>query len=74
LPYLYSIALIGVVVMILAALVEAIVALHRRPGWTLPRLSLTLVKTVDRREVELPFVGDDRRGADDPAEGQRKSA
>ncbi len=60
---LYSIALLGVTVMILCALIEAIKALHKKPTWTAQRLGLSVVETVDRRQDGLPFVGADRRVA-----------
>lgn len=60
----------GVAAMILAALAEAVRAIQARPVWEIANavsarpVGLQLVETVDRRQQQLPFVGQDRRRAD----------
>jgi len=58
---LYLMALIGVGVGILSAAWEAVSSVARPSRWESPMRALVLVRTVDRREHSLPFVGDDRR-------------
>jgi hypothetical protein len=70
---LYLCALAGVCAILLGVLLEAIVAVSRKPVWTAPRRSLTLVPPLDRRTQQLPFVGVDRRGLN-VGEGHRESA
>lgn len=68
----YLVALTAVYVVFLGVLYEAVVSVSRKPVWTSSAPKLGLVETVDRREYQLPFVGQDRRqpGADgESAEG-----
>lgn len=58
---LYLMALIGVGVAILSAAWEAVSSVARPSRWESPMRALVLVRTVDRREQSLPFVGSDRR-------------
>lgn len=58
---LYLMALIGVGVAILSAAWEAVSSVARPSPWESPMRALVLVRTVDRREQSLPFVGSDRR-------------
>ncbi len=58
---LYLIALVGVSLLILGVLVEALAGVSRPALWEQPRSAMTLVETLERRHVNLPFVGQDRR-------------
>ncbi len=59
---LYLLALAGVGLMLLAAVVEALLAVSRKPDWSVvkPR-HLRLTQTLDRRGQVVPFIGPDRR-------------
>lgn len=72
---LYSVLMSGVILAILASLVEAVRAVSRKPSWETViapkaqagsppepvQVELKLVVTEDRRKHNLPFVGEDRR-------------
>lgn len=58
---IYSAALIGVSLALLAGLVEAVWSISRKPRWGETRHSLSLVATTERRTQSMPFVGHDRR-------------
>ena len=60
---LYLLALCGVAFMLLAAVVEALLAVSRKPDWTVKTRRLHLVHAVDRRSQAVPFVGAERRGS-----------
>ena len=63
---LYVLVLIGVALMVLAGLIEAVIAVSRKPDWQSKALTprLSLVSTDDRRSAQLPYVGVDRREAE----------
>jgi hypothetical protein len=75
---LYLLALCGVGLLLLAAVVEALLAVSRKPDWTVRTRRLRLVHAVDRRSQAAPFVGAERRGSQfqdlDSGEQQRRRA
>ena len=75
---LYLLALCGVGFMLLAAVFEALLAVSRKPDWTVKTRRLHLVHAVDRRNQAVPFVGAERRGSQfqdvDSGEPQRRRA
>lgn len=75
---LYLLALCGVGFMLLAAVVEALLAVSRKPDWTVKPRRLRLVQAVDRRTQAVPYLGVERRGSQfqdlDSGEPQRRSA
>lgn len=60
---LYLIALGAVAIALLAALLDAVIGVSRRPHRDAVRPALLLIETEDRRVHELSFVGADRRDA-----------
>ena len=60
---LYLIALGAVAIALLAALLDAVIGVSRRPQWDAVRPAPVLIETEDRRVHELSFVGADRRDA-----------
>ena len=59
---LYLVLLVGVCVVILGVLYEAVASVSRKPRWHVERRPvMTVVHTVERRVQSLPFVGADRR-------------
>ena len=61
----YLVALAAVCVILLAVMADAVRAVSRKPVWhsaQMPRLQQ--VETVDRRTQTLPFVGTERRQAE----------
>lgn len=57
--YLLCLGAVGVA--LLAAVIEAVLAVSGKPKWAAQRHSLSLVETVERRKEQLPFVGAERR-------------
>lgn len=60
----FSIALVLFSIVMFAVLLEAVVSVSRKPGWVLESrnvVPLAVIDGVDRREVQLPFVGVQRR-------------
>ncbi len=57
----YLVALTAVYVVFLGVLYEAVISVSRKPVWSTSAPRMSLVETVDRREQQLPFVGQDRR-------------
>jgi hypothetical protein len=53
--------LVGVCVVILGVLYEAVASVSRKPRWHVERPVMTVVHTVERRMQSLPFVAADRR-------------
>lgn len=66
----YLVALAAVALVFLGVMYEAVVSVSRKPQWHSQKQTLSLVNTVDRREQQLPFVGQDRRHAADEAATQ----
>ena len=60
----YLIALAAVCVVFSGVLLEAVASVSRKPVWPSTPHTLALVETVDRREHQLPFVGQERREAE----------
>ncbi|MCG3188239.1 MAG: hypothetical protein LKCHEGNO_00166 [Burkholderiaceae bacterium] len=60
---LYLMALAGVAVAIVGLAWDAVTSVARRPPWESSLRALTLVRTADRREHALPFVGGERRAS-----------
>ena len=58
---LYLMALMGVGFAILALLWDAVRSVGRKAPWESPSHALALVKTAERRQQELPYVGGERR-------------
>jgi len=74
---IYVCTLVGVAVAILGLLVDSLWSVTRKAPWQLPRTHLTVVEGTDRRSIDLPFVGSDRRDADAaaaPPQSSRKTA
>jgi hypothetical protein len=75
---LYGLLLFGVAVMLLAGVVEGVLAVSRQPVWQSTRFPtravLTAVVSIDRRDEQLPFVGVDRRQFDVEEAPVRKAA
>jgi len=69
LSVIYLIALVVVGLAIVALTLDTVLSVSRKPRWgeSLARPMLYAVPTVDRREADLPFVGADRRQADQAA-------
>ena len=65
------IALGAVAIALLAALLDAVIGVSRRPRWDAVRPALVLIETKDRRVHELSFVGADRRDAAVQAEAEK---
>jgi hypothetical protein len=47
--------------MLVAAVIEALLAVSRKPVWMIERRHLRLVEGGERRTRTLPFVGSERR-------------
>ena len=61
----YLIALCAVGVALIAALLDAVLAVSRRREWQVERPTLMMLVTAeDRRTRALPFVGSERRAPD----------
>ena len=60
----YLIALCAVGVALIAALLDAVLAVSRRREWQVERPTLMLVTAEDRRTRALPFAGSERRAPD----------
>jgi len=58
---LYLMALVGVGFAILSLLWDAVRSVGRKAPWESPSHALALVKTAERRQQGLPFVGNERR-------------
>jgi hypothetical protein len=61
---LFSIAIVLFSVVMFAVMLDAVVSVSRKPIWVLESrnvVPLTVIDGVDRREVQLPFVGVQRR-------------
>ena len=75
---IYFIAMCAVGIALIAAAIDAVLAVSRRPRWDALRPSLIAVTTEERRTQDLPFVGTERRepvGAEVAAVGvERKAA
>ena len=60
---IYLFVFTGVVVALLALVFDAVASVSRAPSWgPLPR-TFDPVQAVDRRHVDLPYVGVERRAA-----------
>ena len=64
---IYFFALIGVTVIILAVMLDSILAVSRPAKWTLHKPILMSVQTDERRGQDVSFIGTERRGAADAA-------
>lgn len=73
---LYLVALGAVAVAILAALIDAVLSVSRKSAWPTRMPIMMLVATHDRRSVNHPFAGPDRRksGEQAPAGQERLTA
>jgi hypothetical protein len=72
---LYALALVGVSVVLLGVLLEAVVSVSRKPAWGFTRQHLTVVPEIERRVLRLSYVGQERRDIAAAAEqAQRKRA
>lgn len=71
---LYMIALLCVAVVILAVMLDAVVAVSRKPKWGPSQPTLMVVSTSERRGPELPFVGLDRRRPSTTLSATQKAA
>jgi len=60
---IYVIALACVALVVLAAMLDAVIAVSRKSTWGSSRPRLLVVSTSERRQSDLPFVGRDRRRA-----------
>jgi len=69
---IYLLSLGGLAVILVC--LEAVIAVSRRPTWSRAKASLRLVDTIDRRQMQLPFVGVDRRQTGAAIETNREAA
>jgi len=60
---IYLCSLIGVAVAILAVMIDAVVSVSRKPKWGESGARLLVIEAEERRTMQLPFVGADRRSA-----------
>lgn len=62
---LYLLAMSSVGIAILFAVMESVLSVSRRPNWQSARFApaLAVVNTGDRRTMQLPYVGQERREA-----------
>ena len=58
---IYLIAMLGVGFMIVAAVIDSVVSLHKKPVWQMSKTAQETPVFVERRVQQLPFVGKDRR-------------
>ena len=58
---IYLLTLIGAVAVIVAVMLDAIVAVSRKPRWETPKTRFLTSPAFERRGLELPFVGTERR-------------
>jgi hypothetical protein len=61
---LFSVAIVLFSIVMFAVILDAVVSVSRKPIWVLESrkvVPLTVIDGVDRREVQLPFVGVQRR-------------
>jgi uncharacterized membrane protein len=70
----YVVALVGVALMLLALIVDAVWSVSRKPRWGDVRVRLTVVETIDRRTQKLPFIGAERRRSAQAAAQARTAA
>lgn len=74
---IYLLLLLGVALVVLFLMAEAVVSVTRRPVWEqrqAQRSTLGLVETREQRVQDLPFIGADRRTATQPAAGSPEEA
>lgn len=78
---IYSIVLFGVGLIVVAGVLEAVIAVSRKPNWQAPSLAqrFAVVTTAERRAMQLPYVGAERRNSEtaiEPVEAEplRKAA
>jgi hypothetical protein len=64
----------GVGLVVLAAVVEAVMLVSRKPIWATAQHHLTLIDSTDRRTNPLPVVGTDRRNKPTDSELARDAA
>jgi hypothetical protein len=60
---IFLLALIAVTAVIVAVLLDTVIAVSRPASWESGAPRLFAVQTVDRRTHDLPFIGTERRGA-----------
>lgn len=60
----YLLALAAFCMVLFGVLFEGVVSVSRKPVWGRGARMLSLVETEDRRDHQLPFVGQDRRQAE----------
>lgn len=61
---LFSVAVVLFSIVMFAVMLDAVVSVSRKPIWVLESknvVPLTVIAGVDRREVQLPYVGVERR-------------
>lgn len=58
---IHFLSLGGLAVILTLVCLDAVISVSRRPTWSRVKVSLQLVDTIDRRQMQLPFVGVDRR-------------
>jgi len=77
LSFIYLLALAGVGLALIAVTVDSVLSVARKPRWSevegMARPQLAVVETTDRRELELPFVGRERRSAGEAAQHEAVS-
>jgi hypothetical protein len=60
----FTVAIVLFSVVMLAVMIDAVVSVSRKPDWVLESrkvVPLAVIDGVDRREVQLPYVGVQRR-------------
>jgi hypothetical protein len=63
---IFSVAVLMFSVVMFAVMLDAVISVSRKPVWVLESckvVPLLVVESIDRRDVQLPFVGVDRRKA-----------
>lgn len=71
---IHLLSLGGLAVILILVCLDAVISASRRPTWSRAKVSLQLVDTIDRRQMQLPFVGVDRRVAGAAIETNREAA
>lgn len=70
----YLLMLSGVGLLMLAAVVDSVILVSRKPSWVASQQPLTLIDSAERRTNPLPVVGTDRRNKPTDSELARDAA
>lgn len=58
---IYFLALVGVALVVMTVMTDAVLSVSRKPKWVLAEKMITEVITVEQRTRNLPYVGAERR-------------